>query len=71
MENSRISDETRTVIDQAKVIYERFRDTLESEHRDQFVAIEPLSGDYFVADSFNAAVRAAGSAHPSRLSHTI
>ena len=66
-----ISNETRVVIDQAKAIYERYREALEAEHRDQFVAIEPVSGDRFVADSFNAAVRAARSAHPSRLSHTI
>ena len=66
-----ISDETRTVMEQARVIYERLRETLESEHRNKFVAIEPLSGDYFVADTLNAAVRAARSAHPARLSHTI
>ena len=47
------------------------RNTLEAEHRDRFVAIEPESGDYFLADSLDAAVRAARSAHPSRLTHTI
>jgi hypothetical protein len=71
LERNMISNETRAVIDRAKEIYERYRDILEAEHRDQFVAIEPLSGDYFVADSVDAAVRTARSAHPSRLSHTI
>ncbi len=66
-----VSEETRSVIARAKQVYAQHRETLESEHRDRFVAIEPESGDYFLADSFDAAVRAARSAHPSRLSHTI
>ena len=66
-----ISDETRAVIDQAKKIYEEMRHALEAEYRDRFVAIEPESGDYFLADSFDAAVKAARLAHPSRLTHTI
>ena len=71
VENSIITNETRVVIDQAKKIYERYREALEAEHRDQYVAIEPISGDRFVGDSLNAAVRAARSAYPTRLSHTI
>ncbi len=51
VENSMISNETRVVIDQAKAIYERYREALEAEHRDEFMAIEPTSGDRFVADS--------------------
>jgi hypothetical protein len=67
-----VSDETKYVIERAKAIYERdLRDGLESEHRDRFVAIEPESGDHFLAGSFDAAVRAARSKYPSRLSHTI
>ncbi len=66
-----ISDDTKIVLDRAKRIYAQMRNTLEAEHRDRFVAIEPESGDYFVADTFDAAVRAARSAHPSRLTHTI
>ncbi len=66
-----ISDETKSVIARAKQLYEHYRDALEAEHRDRFLAIEPESGDYFLADSFDAAVRAARREHPSRLSHTI
>ena len=66
-----ISNETRSVIGRAKNIYERQREALEAEHRDRYVAIEPESEDYFVADTFDAAVKAARTAHPSRLSHTI
>ena len=67
-----VSEETKNVIERAKAIYEQeLRDSLEAEHRDRFVAIEPESGDHFVADSFDAAVKAARSQYPSRLSHTI
>lgn len=67
-----VSDETKSVIERAKAIYEQeLRDSLEAAHRDRFVAIEPESGDHFLADSFDAAVKAARSKYPSRLSHTI
>ncbi len=67
-----VSEETKAVIAQAKAIYEQeLRGSLEAEHRDRFVAIEPDSGDYFLADTFDAAVKAARSKYPSRLSHTI
>ena len=56
----------------AKRIYEeRLRETLEQSHRDQFVAIEPESGDHFLADTFDGAVEAARAAHPSRLPHVL
>lgn len=67
-----VSEETKVVIEQAKALYEReLREHLEAEHRDRFVSIEPESGEYFLADTFDAAVKAARSKHPSRLSHTI
>ena len=66
-----LSNDTGTVIDHAKQIYAGLRDSLESKHRNHFVAIEPESGDYFLADRFDAAVKAARSEYPSRLSHTI
>jgi hypothetical protein len=67
-----VSDETRAVIDRAKRIYaDRLRDDLESQHMGRFVAIEPESGDYFLADTFDEAVMAARTKHPSRLSYTL
>ena len=66
-----ISDETRSVIVRAKQIYEQHRKSLELQHRDCYVAIEPESGDYFLGDTFDDAVNAARSKYPSRLSHTI
>jgi hypothetical protein len=67
-----VSADTRSVIDHAKRIYAcQLQAALESQHRNRFVAIEPESGDYFLGDTFDEAVKSARAKHPSRLSHTI
>jgi hypothetical protein len=66
-----IADQNKSVIEKAKQIYEPMRKRLESEKMGKFIAIEPESGDVFVADSFDKAVNAARTAHPSHVSHTI
>jgi hypothetical protein len=43
---------------------------LESQHMNRFVAIEPESGEYFLGDTFDEAVKSARTKYPSRLSHT-
>ncbi len=67
-----VSAETRSVIDRAKQIYTgQLQSILESQHMDRFVAIEPESGEYFLGDTFDEAVKSARAKYPSRLSHTI
>ena len=67
-----IPADTQSVIERAKRISaDRLQAVLESQHRDRFVAIEPESGDYFLGDTFDEAVKSARAKHPSRLSHTI
>ena len=67
-----VSAETKSVIDRAKQIYaDRLQDELEGKHNDRYVAIEPESGDHFLGDTFDEAVRLARSKYPARLSHTI
>ena len=67
-----VSAETKLVINRAKQIYaEQLRSDLESQHMDRFVAIEPESGEYFLGDSFDEAVKSARDKYPNRLSHTI
>ena len=67
-----VSAETKSVIDRAKRIYADYLQAdLESQHMDRFVAIEPESGDYFLGDTFDEAVKSARTKYPSRLSHTI
>ena len=44
---------------------------LEPQHLGMFVTIEPESGEYFLSDTFDEAVKLARTKYPSRLSHTI
>ena len=67
-----VSDDTRSVIERANRIYAgQLQAVLEAQHTDRFVAIEPESGEYFLGDTFDEAVKSARAKHPSRLSHTI
>lgn len=54
-----------------RIYNERLRGQLEGLHRNEFVAIEPMSGDYFLGRTLSEALGSARSAHPNRLSHTI
>lgn len=61
-----------SIADRAKEIYENdFKPQLEARHRDQFVAIEPVSKSYFLGNTFIAAALAAKRAHPGRKSFVI
>src|SRR3977135_671221 len=67
-----VSDETKSVIERAKRLYaDQLRTVLEPQHTNRFVAIEPESGEYFLGDTFDQAVKSARAKHPSRLSHII
>ena len=67
-----VSADTKSVIERAKRIYaEQLRAVLEPLHLNRFVAIEPESGEYFLGDTFDEAVKSARAKHPSRLSHVI
>lgn len=67
-----VSEQTRVTAERARWIYERkLRANLEAGHVGQFVAVEPESGDYFLADTLDAAADAAQAAYPSRRSHVL
>ena len=67
-----VSDETKAIVERVKQLYtEQLQPLLETQHLNRFVAIEPESGEFFLGDSFDEAVRLARSKYPSRLSHTI
>ena len=67
-----VSAQTLYVAERAKRIYdERLRAALEADDAGRFVAIEPESGDYFLADTLDGAVRAARTRHPARTSHVV
>ena len=61
-----------TVSEAARQVYElELKDRLESNHRDQFVAIEPKSKAYFLGETFIAAAMAAKDAFPERTSFVL
>jgi len=67
-----ISEETRSLADRAKAVFQsHLREKLESEHWGKYVAIEPDSKDYFVADSFGDAIRASRCIQPDRIAFVI
>jgi hypothetical protein len=61
-----------SIADAARQMYEReWKQRLESEHRDEFVAIVPESKSYFLGDTFLAAALSAKHAHPQRKSFVL
>jgi len=56
----------------AESIYaSRLRTILEPTHLNDFVAIEPDSGDYFLGKTLNEATRVARGVYPDRLTHAM
>ncbi len=49
----------------------RLKTTLERSNPDDFVAIEPVSGEYFVGATLSEAIGAARRAHPHRLAYVL
>ena len=54
-----------------EVYANRLREVLEPEHVDEFVAIEPESGDYFLGKTLSQATGAARKTYPNRLTHVM
>jgi hypothetical protein len=66
------SQQTLSVAKRAKELYDaRLRKDLEPTHIDQFVAIEPESGEYFIGRTYSESVSAARNAYPDRISFVI
>jgi hypothetical protein len=66
------ASDTQQFVRKAEELYEsRLRPVLEAEHRDEFVAIEPESGYYFLGKTLSEAIGAARRSHPDRLAHTM
>ena len=67
---------TRSEVDEfvrrAEAIYAaRLKEALEPDHVDEFVVIEPESGDYFLGKTLGEATQAARQSHPDRLTHAM
>ncbi|MCG8449629.1 MAG: hypothetical protein MI725_08625 [Pirellulales bacterium] len=66
------SEHTLDVAQRATAIYEeKLRHKLEKRHLNQFVAVEPDSGDYFVRETLSSAIQAARKVYPDRISFTL
>jgi hypothetical protein len=62
------SERSSELATRATAIYEeKLRSRLESTNRDDFVAIEPESGDFFLGKTLSEAIQAARTAHPAPL----
>ena len=67
-----MSQTSENVADLAKRIYEeRLRTTLEQSHMNEFVAIEPISGDHFLGQTLSDAIGASRRKYPDRLAHAL
>lgn len=65
-------EQTGNVAEAARRIYaEKLRELLEPEHMHQFVAIEPVSGDYFLGKTLSEAISASRTKYPDRLAHAM
>ena len=60
------------VVRRAKLIYaERLRSDMERDHRHEFVAIEPDSGEYFLGKTFSEAGHYAQDVYPDRMTFVV
>lgn len=67
-----ISEKATDVARRAKRLYEEtLRAQLEATHRNEFVAIEPDSGDYFFGTTLSDAIQASRAPHPDRLAFAM
>jgi hypothetical protein len=66
------STESQRVARKAQTIYEqKLRRFLESTNLNDFVAIEPESGDYYLGKTLSQAIQAARAAHPESLPFAV
>ena len=64
--------EVQEFVRRAEDVYNsRLRSVLEPGHVDEFVAIEPESGEYFLGSTLSEAMAAAHRAYPDRLAHAM
>lgn len=64
--------EIEDFVRKAEEIYAtHLRSVLEPEHSDEFVVIEPDSGDYFLGNTLTEATQAARKSYPNRWTHAM
>lgn len=67
-----VSKRTEDVVRRATQLYEeKLRESLEKTNMNDFVAIEPDSGEYFFGKSLSEAIQASRAAHPDKLAFAM
>jgi hypothetical protein len=67
-----VSDESRELARRGQEIYDRrLKAQLERTHLNEFVAIEPESGDHFLGQTLSEAAAAARTVHPQRRTYIV
>lgn len=67
-----VNQNSASVACEAKRIYElQLRDMLEASHLHEFVAIEPVSGEYFLGRTLSGAISASRNKYPDGLAHAL
>lgn len=67
-----VAETAEMVASSARKIYEeQLRDSLERSHLNEFVAIEPVSGEHFPGKTVSEAIGASRSKYPDRLAHAL
>ena len=72
LEPTMVLKSQESVATAARRLYdERIRALLEPAHQDEFVAIEPISGEYFLGRTLSEAIGASRSKYPNRRAHAL
>lgn len=58
-------------VTKAKVVYEKIRETMEKNHKEEFVAIEPDSETYFLGKDQTEAVKKAKNKYPDKIFYLV
>lgn len=67
-----VSQKTEDVVRRATQLYEdKLRENLEKTNMNDFVAIEPDSGEYFFGKTLSEAIQASRATHPDRLAFAM
>lgn len=67
-----VSQVQQELVQAAERLYStRLKSQLEPMHDGEFIAIEPVSGDYFLGKTLSAAIQAARKTHPTRLPYAM
>jgi hypothetical protein len=65
------SSNQSTLAREARAIFEKIKESLEASHPNEFVAIEPTSGEFFLGTTLSDAIGASRKQHPDRLAHAF